>query len=338
MNKMYDSLKEVVQETLQRNKTNPATSVRAKGNEVVQETLQPNKTNPTASVRVKGNNASMLNDEMDALEKMVVASLARLRNAVKEGEAMVASEAQRAEQVIENHKAKVAVLEAKLRETEETILGREVARQKTEANLTAGIATLQDALKQTEGIVREKESTIKSLEQDNSAKIHDLENQLKTKEKLLTNRSREVIDLKAQLELLKNGIKEMSSFFKQSEVLGVVEGQDKSAVSPKGEAKTAAEKTAPSQGQGKSAATEPDATQEIISPEFFKQLTVELTQIVGPMASMIIRDHVKALGETAESFPKARVMELLETISTEILDEKVKTGFRDRLAQINGHL
>ena len=45
MSKMYDSLKEAVQETLQRNKTDP-----------------------TASVRVKGNNASMLNDEMDELE------------------------------------------------------------------------------------------------------------------------------------------------------------------------------------------------------------------------------------------------------------------------------
>jgi hypothetical protein len=55
------------------------------------------------------------------------------------------------------------------------------------------------------------------------------------------------------------------------------------------------------------------------------------------MAPLIVRDHVKSLGETMEQFPKARVRELLETVSSEILDEKVKTGFRERIAQINGH-
>jgi hypothetical protein len=81
----------------------------------------------------------------------------------------------------------------------------------------------------------------------------------------------------------------------------------------------------------------PDATEQNVSPEFFKQLTLELTQTIGPMAPLIVRDHVKSLGETMEQFPKARVRELLETVSTEILDEKVKTGFRERIAQINGH-
>jgi len=162
---------------------------------------------------------------------------------------------------------------------------------------------------------------------------------LKAKEKLLVSRSKEVIDLKSQLNRLNNGIKEMSSFFKQSEVLGTVDGQDNSAVSPKGESKTAEENPASAQAKGKPIASPaPDAVLENVSPEFFERLTLELTQTIGPMAPLIVRDHVKGLGETMEQFPKARVKELLETVSTEILDEKVKTGFRERIAQINGHL
>ena len=308
--KMYDSLKEVVQESLQRSK--------------------PGSTPPGP---VTGNTASMLNDAVEELEKFVIHRIGKLKVAVKESAALVASGAQHAEQVIDGLKANVAVLEAKLRETEDAIRSKDLASQKTEESFNARIAALEAKLRETEEAVRDKDATIKSLEQDNSAKIHELENQLKTKEKLLTNRSREVIDLKAQLEHLRNGIKEMSSFFKQSEVLGAMEGQDNSAVSGKGESKTAG-----AQAKGKAMASPtPEAAQENVSPKFFEKLILELTQTIGPMAPLIVRDHVKSLGETMEQFPKARIKELLETVSSEILDDKVKTGFRERIAEINGH-
>jgi len=296
--KVYDSLKEVVRETLQRSKPSP-----------------------TPSDVVKGDNASMLKDAVEELDKFVAYRIGKLKVAVKESAVLVASEAQHTEQIIDGLKTNIAVLEAKLSETEGAIRSKELANQRTEESFNARIAALEAKLKETDEIVRAKDAAIKSLEQNNSATIHELENQLKNKEKLLTNRSREVLDLKSQLELLRNGIKEMSSFFKQSQVLGVIEGQDNSAGSRKGESKTAGAQA-----------------QENVSPEFFKQLALELTQTIGPMAPLIVRDHVKGLGETMEQFPKARVKELLETVSTEILDEKVKTGFRERIAQINGHL
>ena len=308
--KIYDSLKDVVQESLQRSKTSS-----------------------TPSGLVKGNTASTLNDAVEELEKFVADRIGKLKVALKESAALVASDVQHAEQVIDDLKTNVAVLEAKLRETEDAIRSKELASQKTEESFNARIAALEAKLKETDEIVRAKDAAIKNLEQNNSAKIDALENQLKNKEKLLTNRSREVIDLKAQLEHLRNGIKEMSSFFKQSEVLGAIEGQDKSAVSRKGESKTAG-----AQATGEAMASlAADAGLENVSPEFFKQLTLELTQTIGPMAPLIVRDHVKAFGETIEQFPKARVKELLEAVSSEILDEKVKTGFRERIAQINGH-
>jgi chromosome segregation ATPase len=314
--KMYDSLKEVVQESLQRNKANP-----------------------TAPGGTKENNAPMLNDAVEELEKFVAYRTGRLKAAVRESTALLASEAQHAEQVIDGLKTNIATLESRLRQSEDTSRGKEVARQKSEEQLTAKIEALEAKLRETEKIVRDKAAIIQGLEQNANTKIQDLENQLRNKEKLLTSRSREVIDLKAQLDRLKNGIKEMSSFFKQAEVLGAVDGQDNSTVSPKGEVKTADAKPASSQVKGNPGAiTPPGADEENLSPEFFKQLTLELTQTIGPMAPLIVRDHVKSLGETMEQFPKARVRELLETVSSEILDEKVKTGFRERIAQINGHV
>ena len=308
--KVYDSLKEVVQETLQRSKPSP-----------------------TPSDVVKGDNASMLKDAVEELDKFVAYRIGKLKVAVKESAVLVASEAQHTEQIIDGLKTNIAVLEAKLSETEGAIRSKELANQRTEESFNARIAALEAKLKETDEIVRAKDAAIKSLEQNNSATIHELENQLKNKEKLLTNRSREVLDLKSQLELLRNGIKEMSSFFKQSQVLGVIEGQDNSAGSRKGESKTAG-----AQAKGNAMAPPaPDAAQENVSPEFFEKLTLELTQTIGPMAPLIVRDHVKSLGETMEQFPKARIKELLETVSSEILDDKVKTGFRERIAEINGH-
>jgi len=308
--KMYDSLKEVVQESLQRSKANP---------------IAPSGT--------KGNDASMLNDAVEELEKFVAYRIGRLKAAVRESAALLASEAQHNEQVIDGLKTNIAALETELRQSEDTSRSKEVAKQKTEEELTAKIEALGAKLRETEKIVPDKDAIIQRLEQNTNTRIQDLENQLKAKEMLLVSRSREVIDLKSQMNRLKNGIKEMSSFFKQSEVLGTVDGKDDSAVAPKGEAKTAG-----AQAKGKAMASPaPDAAQENVPPEFFEQLILELTQTIGPMAPFIVRDHVKSLGETMEQFPKARVKELLETVSSEILDDKVKTGFRERIAQINGH-
>ena len=312
---MYDSLKEVVQETLQRNKTNPA-----------------------MPAPVAANKASTLTDAVEELEKFIAYRIDRLKAAINDSAATVASDARHAEQAIADLKTNIATLEAKLRQSEDAIRSKDVATQKMEESLNAKVVALEAKLREAEESARGKDSIIQGLEQNVNTRIQDLEDQLRTKEKLLVARSREVIDLKAQLEHLRNGIKEMSAFFKQSQVLAALEGQDSSAVSAKGEAPTADEKPVGSQVKGQPAAATPiDPTEENASPEFFKQLTLELTQTIGPMAPMIVRDHVKALGETMEKFPKARVGELLETVSAEILDEKVKTGFRERLAQINGH-
>ena len=266
---------------------------------IVQKTLQPNKPNPVTIVNANGKAESRFNNKLAGLEKMVANRIGKLETEVNDG-AAAGSETQNAKQAIENLKANIALLDTKLRETEE--------------------------------IVREKGTTIRRLEQNSAARIQDLESQMKTKDNLLVGRATEVSDLKTQLEALKNWIKEMSSFFNQSEILATVKGQDNDPVICKGESKTRQDKPAATRFTGSTATSEvTDAAVEAVPPIFFDDMTRELTEFCGPMASVIIHDHVASLGESTGKFPKARVPELLEIISREIPYESVKNSFRERL-------
>jgi chromosome segregation ATPase len=201
MSKMYESLEELMQKTIQRSKA----------------TL--------AIAGVKGGTAPGLSDDMDKLEKLVVDRIGKLKGAVKQGEAFAADEAQRSEQLIESLRANVATLEARVKETEEIVSRKDSASQSMEKNLTEKIALLETQLRNTEKVVHEKESTIQMQEQKLNAKIKDLESQLRANEKILAGRHAQINDLQSQLKSLTHGIKEMSSFFRQAEALAAVEPQ-----------------------------------------------------------------------------------------------------------------
>lgn len=375
----------------------------------MQDTLR-GKTNSVSLPRVKGNSALSLNDELEELERLVADRIGRLKAAVKEGEAVVASEAENAEQLVEGLKANIAALEAELRDTEEADRRKESDRQKTEEHLVAKIdglenelqnkdkalesrgnemsdlkskidgqakriaelemagqkakgeavseaqraehlaqsskakvAALEGQLRETEEILRQKESIIKGLEQNLNAKTQEFQNQVRNKEELLAARDAEMNDLKSQLKVLTKGIEEMSSFFRQAEALAAIEGQpgSKGVVSEpsnSGEKNPVALQRKPPEV----VATVPDAAAEIVSPDLFNRIIDELTEVMGvmrPIASIIVRDHVAALDESMQKFPKARLPELLESLSREILDENLKVDFRERLiesAQIDG--
>jgi chromosome segregation ATPase len=353
--------------------------------ESLKGTLQRSKAaNAVAVARVKGSDASSLDNEMEQLEKIVVERLGKLRDALKEGEAVVVSESQHTEQVIESLRTEIAAQQAQLNAARD----KELSSQKMEQTLNAKIHDLQndvkkkeeavesrgkevtdlkskiDALgkqitqsesaiqqaktetaneakraqqlvessngkivaleaqvKDREAIIRAKESALKSLEQRLNAKVQALEGLVKNKDTLLTDQDRQIRDLNTQLATLTNGIRGMSSFFKEAEVLTQ-------------ELKREKEKPANAQPKIPEVASSPaDAAREAVSPAFFESVTKELAEINGPLASMIVRDHVKALGESIEKFPKKRVSELVKSLSEEITDEKVKNSFRKRITE-----
>lgn len=73
--------------------------------------------------------------------------------------------------------------------------------------------------------------------------------------------------------------------------------------------------------------------QEPISPSFLEIMIKALTEAMGPMAPLVVRDRIAALGESPETFPARRVLELVELISREILSEKLKLHFQQRISQ-----
>jgi hypothetical protein len=159
--------------------------------------------------------------------------------------------------------------------------------------------------------------------------MQELETRIKNKDELLAGRDAEINELRSQLSVLTKGIGQMSSFFRQAEALATIEGQDASTPVPNETLNGREAKP------GKAVPSVPDAPREIVSPHLLNRITDELTEVtgvMGPIASIIVRDHVLALGETMERFPKARLLDLLESLSKEILDENLKSDFRQRLA------
>jgi myosin heavy subunit len=244
----------------------------------------------------RDNEINDLKSNVDVLVKQVT----ELEIAIKQAKAEAATEADRAEQLTKTFNTKIAALEAQLSETKEIVGG--------------------------------KETTIKVLEQNFAAKIQELEKQISNKEKLLAGGDAEINDLKAKLQALTGKIKEMSSFLKQAEILATVEEQNNrtlDASEPRngveGEPADSSFKfnvpAVPSKDQT-------NVAQQTVSPVFFDLMSQELAVSVGGQAPMIIRNHVAALGESIDKFPKSRLYELLEMLSKEIVNEPLRISFR----------
>ena len=323
---------------------------------VMHGTLHRRKPDIMVSARAKSNDGS-LNDAMEELEKIFVDGLARLKAAVGDDQAVVASKAQHAEQVIEGLKANIAVLEAKLRETEDTGHRKDVASQKMEDSLSTEIRDLQSVVKKKEEALESRDSEVNDLKskidvqviEGLKIKIATLEAQLTKTEQIVggtdrtikgldQDRDRQVMDPNAELESQTNGIKEISSFFSKAEALVDIQAPDNGPVVAGEQSKIGEEKPATAHFQAPgvtSIATE--AARETVSQDAFDRMIAEfseLTNVIGSIASLIVRDHVKTLGESMERFPQTRLTELLESLSGGISDDKLKADFCERFGKV----
>jgi predicted nucleic acid-binding Zn-ribbon protein len=312
-----------------------------------------------------------------------VEQVTHLELAIQQAKGVAASAAQHAEQVIEGLKANITVLEAKLKETEDTVHRKDVASQKMEETLSTEIRDLQSVVKKKEALesrdseVNDFKSKIAVLveqvtrlelaiqqakgeaasEAQHAAQVIEslkaksatLETQLTQTEQIVggtdgtikgldQDRDRQVIDLKAELEPQTNGIKEISSFFSKAETLVDIQAQDKATVVAGEQLKTGEEKPPTSHFQAaRVTSIVTEAARETVSQEVFDRMIAEfskLTNVIGSIASLIVRDHVKALGESMEKFPQTRLTELLKSLSGEISDDKRKADFRQRFGKV----
>lgn len=70
---------------------------------------------------------------------------------------------------------------------------------------------------------------------------------------------------------------------------------------------------------------------ETVPAGFFDRLISELTDAIGPMASIIVREQIASLGESIDAFPKTRLEDLIEIVSNEIFNESLKSRFQRQM-------
>jgi len=71
----------------------------------------------------------------------------------------------------------------------------------------------------------------------------------------------------------------------------------------------------------------------VLSPAFSDDLIAALTDAMGPMAAVVVRDQAAALGESLEQFPTSRLGELLLALKADILSDDLRQAFEEQIAE-----
>jgi hypothetical protein len=64
-----------------------------------------------------------------------------------------------------------------------------------------------------------------------------------------------------------------------------------------------------------------------VPAELFQIVHVKLREAMGPLAAFVLRDHIRALKESPDSFPAAKLEELLQRLRKEIINQKFLQQF-----------
>jgi hypothetical protein len=72
---------------------------------------------------------------------------------------------------------------------------------------------------------------------------------------------------------------------------------------------------------------------DVVPPALFDRLTSILTEMIGPMAPLVLRDQIDSFGESQDSFPESKLDELIGLVSREISDGKLRSKFEGSMQQ-----
>ena len=192
---------------------------------------------------------------------------------------------------------------SKVQEAEQVIEG-------LRANITVLEATLKTQLSDAEQIVGSTDSFISELDHE---------------------RNTPAIDLTGYLQPQRNATEAMAQAFAN------LQAQSMAKIAASEPGKTAEEKSSTFQS-ARVAPIVTEAAGETVSLEVFVRIIAEFSKfanVIDTIASLIVRDHVKALGESMEKFPQKRLPELLESLSNEMSHKMLAADFRERFAGVN---
>ena len=72
---------------------------------------------------------------------------------------------------------------------------------------------------------------------------------------------------------------------------------------------------------------------DLVPAALLNRVTHILTEIIGPMAPLVLRDQIESLGESPDSFPETKLDDLIALIGREVGDGKVKNKFEESMFQ-----
>jgi Domain of unknown function (DUF4388) len=70
---------------------------------------------------------------------------------------------------------------------------------------------------------------------------------------------------------------------------------------------------------------------EMVPTALLDRLSAVLTEVIGPMAPLVIRDQVEALGASTDSLPESKLDDLIGLIGQEISDAKQRHKFEESI-------
>jgi general secretion pathway protein A len=71
----------------------------------------------------------------------------------------------------------------------------------------------------------------------------------------------------------------------------------------------------------------------VVSERFLAALREALVDAMGPMAHIVLAEHMKLLGHGLERFPRDKIGSLVESVSREIFDESIRERFRQSMSE-----
>ena len=71
----------------------------------------------------------------------------------------------------------------------------------------------------------------------------------------------------------------------------------------------------------------------MVPPALLTRVATILTEVIGPMAPLLLRDQIEALGESPDNLPEAKLDELISLVGREISDGKLKSKFEESMFQ-----
>lgn len=72
---------------------------------------------------------------------------------------------------------------------------------------------------------------------------------------------------------------------------------------------------------------------ELVPPALLNRLTDILTEVIGPMAPLVLKDQLTELGESSDSMPESKLDELIRMIGREVGNGKLKAKFEQSAFQ-----